>query len=193
MSRVTTKTRVMSKKRAVKKFKKAQLPVRIRKQTRPTALRHKAGVETESIPANVTPSVKTTEVKKAMEGRHIDPKKIERDKRLMMWAGVVFFMVLICSVWIFNLKNVFRINQIKNTNSSAVEEWDKIADEFGKSWAKVKQGMNELNNEATESDKDIFNGIATTTDGAVLSEGDEIEELKKRLEELESKIYINIH
>jgi len=143
--------------------------------------------------------------KKATEGKHISHEKVERDKRLMMWAGVAFFMVLIFGVWIFNLKNIFKTTEIKNTNNSAVQEWDKIADEFSKTLEKVKEGMAELKDETTDPSvgsgqdqqqttdpgKDIFSEIATTSDDAVISEDDEvneIDELKKRLEELESKV-----
>ena len=176
MPRRTTKAKTASKKNTKKKVR---LNVRM---DNTKIFKVAAGKKAE--PSAFKPRQKNNFTKKV----EVDYKKIERGKRLIMWTGVIFFMVLICSVWIFNLKNVFRTNQIKNTNNSVVEEWDKMADEFGKSWEKVKQGMDELKDETTESGKDIFSEKATTTDGAIISEDDEIKELKKRLEELESKV-----
>ena len=242
MSRGITKTRIISKKRAVKKSTKVQLPVRIRKQkTDPPTLKlwrarsrkqtAKDG-KTESAKGQkqenkIVESIKDVEkdkeqaVKKIKQqekkikkqpkvikpsfakatvvrrhsferrsaGKQVDPEKIEQDKRLMMWAGVAFFMVLIFGVWIFNLKNVFKTTENINTNNSAVQEWDKIADEFTKTLEKVKEGMAELKEVETEEEgRDIFSEIATSTDDAVISEDDEIEELKKRLKELENQI-----
>jgi len=36
-------------------------------------------------------------------------EKVERDKKLMMWAGVSFFMVLILALWVLNIKSIFII------------------------------------------------------------------------------------
>ncbi len=122
-------------------------------------------------------------------GKQVDPERIEQDKRLMMWAGVAFFMVLIFGIWIFNLKNVFKTTENTDTNNSAVQEWDKIADEFTKTLEKVKEGMAELKEvEIEEEGRNVFSETATTSDDAVIFEDDEINELKKRLEELENQI-----
>ncbi len=121
--------------------------------------------------------------------KHIDSERMERDKRLMMWAGVTFFMVLIFGAWVFNLKNIFKTTENTDINNSAVQEWDKIADEFTKTLEKVKEGMAELKEIETEEEgRDIFSETATTSDDAVVFEDDEINELKKRLEELENQI-----
>ncbi len=145
-------------------------------------------IEKKEIAKKIKQPKKKTK-KQPQDVKQSDPEKIERDKRLMMWAGVTFFMVLIFGVWIFNIKNVFKTIENTDTNSSAVQEWDKIADEFSATLEKVKEGMAELKEVETEEDgRDVFSESATTTDDAIVSEDDKIEELKKRLEELESKV-----
>ena len=135
------------------------------------------------------PKVEKPSFAKATAGKQVDLEKIERDKRLMMWAGVTFFMVLIFGAWVFNLKNIFKTTENTDINNSAVQEWDKIADEFTKTLEKVKEGMAELKEIETEEEgRDIFSETATTSDDAVVFEDDEINELKKRLEELENQI-----
>lgn len=117
------------------------------------------------------------------------PVKTEKDKRFLMWAGVIFFMVIIFTVWIFNLKSVFKATEDNNVNTYTFKEWDRIADDFSETLEKVKEGMAELKEETREPEqgRNIFEDSATSSE-KINEEDIEIEELKKRLEELESQM-----
>jgi len=158
-----------SSEKDVKKIKKVDLKVKIKK-----VRSKKKKVEREVKVEPIEEQLVIDEIIKAEE--------IERDKRLIMWTGVIFFMVLILTIWIINFKNVFQAKQSENTNSSAIQEWNKITDEFTETWEKVRQGMSELKQTTT-----------TTTEENASSQvsQEQINELKVKLEELENKIKQN--
>jgi len=124
-------------------------------------------------------------------------EKVERDKKLMMWAGVSFFMVLILALWVLNIKSIFK--EVKNpVNNSSRFEWNKISDEFGQTMEQIKKGLSEL------KQIDLENKISTTTEeigsplfkdnntGSPINDQlqgeDSLLELKERLEELEENL-----
>lgn len=108
----------------------------------------------------------------------------DRDKRLMMWAGVIFFMVLISSFWIMNMKNIFKTDDIKS-NSESAYDWTEIKDELDEVMGDVKEGLDEINNQ------NHLNTSIESETPEVLSESgskEEIVDLKNRLEEIERKM-----
>jgi hypothetical protein len=128
------------------------------------------------------------------------PVKTDKDKRFLMWSGVIFFMIIIFAVWIFNLRSVFKTSRESNINDSAFEEWEKISDDFSETLEKVKEGMSQLK-DTTESglteqegeqttERNVFSESATTTENEITEEEqiNDINELKRRLEELESQM-----
>lgn len=130
-------------------------------------------------------------------------EQIERSKRMIMVAGVTFFMVVIVGFWMFNLKQVFRSQQ---PSEAAKLDIDEITENFNKAMAEVGEGLdkfNELKNAintsatstevvASTSPEEIF--ATTSPAGGTLPQAEtatsteqqvEIEALKARLEELE--------
>jgi type II secretory pathway component PulM len=131
----------------------------------------------------------------------------ERDKRMILWAGVSFFMVLIFGFWIYNLKHTFK--KIENENAGGNDfEWSEITGDFSKTMDEMKENLAEIkkfadtaeNYEAATSTVAVGTStisiIGTTTEEKIISTStpvkqddlDEIEELKARLEELEKKL-----
>ena len=149
------------------------------------------------------------------EARSIDKKekkiyssqeeKIEHDKKLMMWAGVSFFMILFIILWLANMKNVFKQVEQGRDNSEQFE-WNKITDEFSQTMGQIRESLNELkqaaliDNTSSSTAENLNNYLpanedASTTqefiDGGAGSAGkeqDNILELKERLKDLEDNL-----
>lgn len=131
-------------------------------------------------------------------------EKIEHDKKLMMWAGVSFFMILFIILWFANMKNVFKQVEQGRDNSKQFE-WDKITDEFSQTIDQIKESLDELKQISTvdnisSSTEDNINGYlpknenASTTLDITNGAGEDQEsilELKDRLKELENSINNN--
>lgn len=71
-----------------------------------------------------------------MDKKNKTPEKEERDKRLVMWTGVSFFMFLIIFLWFLNTRTVFfNINNAPKENQFNLEqvsqEFDNILEEAG--------------------------------------------------------------
>ena len=129
------------------------------------------------------------EKKETIRGKP-DDKKTQDDKRLLMWAGASFFMVLILFFWILNIKNVFKADIGNNTEKDI--NWNEITNEFSEAMEDIKSGLSEFKDQAAEmqEEENISGG-----ERAVLPSSDEISEeenkieiLKERLEELEKKV-----
>jgi hypothetical protein len=123
--------------------------------------------------------------------------RIERDKKLMMWAGVSFFMILILGFWVLNIKSVFKGATEARENPQKFE-WGKITNEFDQTIEQIKEGLNELKQASvtdnisttTEDNLNASNFLPVSEDIGSSSpeEGGDLEELKVRLKELEGEI-----
>jgi septal ring factor EnvC (AmiA/AmiB activator) len=115
--------------------------------------------------------------------------KAEREKRLILWSGVAFFMVVIFIFWVYNLKDSFKKIESETAGKSDFK-WSEITGDFGKSMEEMKKNLAEIKEftktveETTTSAED---NIASTTRD-IFSEQDEVEELRARLEKLEGKL-----
>jgi len=79
-------------------------------------------------------------------GREIDQEKIEKDKKLIMWSGIIFFIVLIIGFWLMNSKSILRINSSsQNKDSSSQIKWNSFKDELNKTMTQIKQQLSEIN------------------------------------------------
>lgn len=110
-------------------------------------------------------------------------QRTEQDKRLMMWAGVSFFMVVILFVWILNFKNTFKTIEANNTNTTNFE-WSEITDTFSQTMDEVKKGLAELREGTGTTTPNVLpenEDIATSTE-------EDIKELQERLKDLEEKL-----
>ncbi len=194
---VKIKVKKIAKKTAVKKPKKA-------------VVKRKA-VKTGVKPRKVKPAAAE---KKRITHEDIEKKideidiegiiKKERDKRMILWAGVSFFMVLIFAFWIFNLKQTFK--QIESENTGGEDfEWSKITDDFSKTMGEMKKNIAEIKKftdtaENYETSTSTAIKVSTSTEDKIIStstsaqQGDlgELEELKAKLEELEKKLNMDI-
>ncbi|MBU0636948.1 MAG: hypothetical protein ABH818_00880 [Patescibacteria group bacterium] len=71
-------------------------------------------------------------------------EKIEQDKKMLMVSGIIFFMLLIVSVWVINIKNIFQINSIKNNDNEF--NWTEIKKELSSITIEMKKNMGEIKN-----------------------------------------------
>lgn len=113
-----------------------------------------------------------------------EPNKIEREKRLIMWSGVSFFMLLFVFIWAFNVKSVFEKEMSLEQSNQEQFDVKEISDKFNQTLKEVSQNLAKLDNIATSSS-------ATTTDEQLLAgeiNQKEVEQLRSRLEELEKKV-----
>lgn len=150
--------------------------------------------EIRKLAAPVLKEIKREEKKKMVftDEDFVRADKAERDKRMIMWCGVAFFMILIVVVWIFNARNIFKQPEAANTGNEI--NWVKMMEEFNKTMESVKGGMSGLsslnlpgNQQATGTvilpiGEIISTSTATTTELDGLNKG-KVDELKTRLEE----------
>ena len=100
----------------------------------------------------------------------------DNHKRLAMWTGVIFFMVLIFAVWVYNIKATFRAPA--NNNKESDLSWDKISEDFKKTMGEVKENIADLKSAVQ---------TATTTEERQLSK-EEIEKMKEKLQVMENNL-----
>lgn len=111
--------------------------------------------------------------------------KVERDKRMILWAGVSFFMILILVVWIFSFKKVLKkINAQSDRDNNL--NWTEITNDFSQTMDKMKQGLAEVKNNNPEAESNANNKLPENQGLEINRE--EITQLKTRLEELEKKM-----
>lgn len=96
----------------------------------------------------------------------------ELHKKMIMWSGISFFMVLVLVVWIFNAKQIFQ-ETAKNSVPAETQELGDIFQEFNSAMQNVKQGLDNL-----ENVEQVKNENRLPVNG----EADKIDELKMRLE-----------
>ncbi|NTU98525.1 hypothetical protein HGA64_00750 [Candidatus Falkowbacteria bacterium] len=96
--------------------------------------------------------------------------KSDQEKRMIMWTGVTFFMVLIIGLWMFNLRLVFQEGQ--PTQASEQVDLKKVAKDFDDAMSQVRQGLDKLDASSTATTTDIFaTSTATTTMESATSTG----------------------
>jgi len=84
--------------------------------------------------------------KREMKKIELDPDKVEKDKRLIMWTGITFFIVLIIGFWLMNIKSILRINPVsQSVDSSSQINWNSFREELNKTMTQIKQNLSEIN------------------------------------------------
>jgi hypothetical protein len=81
------------------------------------------------------------EEEKNKSDKPAEPAREERDKHNALWAGVIFFMVLIIVLWVMNLNMVFKRPLIKANDQINI---DKLSQDFQKAFNQAGAGMTEL-------------------------------------------------
>ena len=115
-------------------------------------------------------------------GREIDQERMEKDKRLIMWSGIIFFIVLIIGFWLMNIKSILRINsssQSKDSNGQI--NWNSFRDELNKTMVEIKQRLSEINQ------LQQVNQLSSSTDAQSSLTPDQVNQLKNNLLENVSK------
>jgi len=195
------------------KPKKTSLKVKVKKLARKKAHKtHKGGGARTKVEgkkkalrsagkAALRPKEAILERKKIneFEGRILE-EKIERSKELIMWSGVIFFMLLITFLWIYNIRHTFEASRLESDSESGIKSWQEMTNDleerisdFKDSYEDIKQIKEEESGklsglpESDESEPGSFfststTDIATGTITDIKVSEDEIEELKKKLE-----------
>jgi len=76
-----------------------------------------------------------------------DERDQDRDKRLVMWSGVSFFMFLIVFLWFLNIRSVLSNTDSNNTSQFNLKEF---SEEFNKTFEGIRETMEALEEEEEE-------------------------------------------
>jgi|GEM_PF-2074533 len=137
--------------------------------------------EADVLSAKARPAQKDSR-KSELDQAYLDRMESEiredQSKRLVIWTGVSFFMMLILIVWAYNMKNVFVQTAADLSDKNEQVNLDKITDDFKKSFGEVKNNMAGLKNLKDE----LMKKETASTSLEVRSEN--IEMLKEKLEGL---------
>jgi hypothetical protein len=86
----------------------------------------------------------------------------EREKMMVMWSGVTFFMLLIVFFWFYNLKQVIENNHLKRADNVSLEE---ITGNMGDKFVQMKNEMTRIKEFANKAN---LENKATNTPETVL-------------------------
>ena len=98
-----------------------------------------------------------------LEQAEIIYEKIEKDKKMMLIAGVSFFMVLIGGFWIYNIKQVFQQTAESMENNSEISSWTEMTDELSGKITEMKNGLEKIKEFENQSENATTTILATTT------------------------------
>lgn len=103
--------------------------------------------------------------------------KVEKDKMLIMWSGVTFFMILIISFWVYNTKLSFQ-----NINSGASQvpkfEFDKLSNQISEKMEEIEKNVNDVKDQDVEETPSQEEQIQTDNN----IDKNAVEELKNTLQ-----------
>lgn len=127
-----------------------------------------------------------TEYKKHGQNQEIekpDSEKIEKDKKLIMYSGVAFFMMLFIAFWFLNIKSIF--NSRQNGDSGA--QLKEISGQFRDSIKDLKENIKEIKSEISSTTKVVGGSDADNAGNVLPANSDivgknQIEMLKEKLE-----------
>jgi len=138
-----------------------------------------------------------------------NPEEVEKNKRLVMWSGVTFFMLAIIIIWAINIKSVFKA--APETAGSDLN-WEEISENFSRSMEEAKKGIDEVKSIASENatttpavlpagetasvapagdDSGLEAGSAIASSTNESAEQVDLKELREKIEELERKLKEN--
>jgi len=204
----------------VKKSKKIELKVRVKNQPKKEAEPEIEEVKEEVAPIE-KPDKKKVKTKKERvkkealsspkeEKGRIIYENTEKDRRLIMWTAVIFFMILIGAGWIYNAKKVFKETKTEGSEESVLnlDNWDKMTGELSEKIAQMKEDLASLKEFAGEDEnlindtsleRDLFattseEYLATTTEEFIATTTEEndtkiqLDKLREKLEALEKEL-----
>ena len=65
-------------------------------------------------------------------------------KKMLMWCGVSFFMILISFFWIMNLKYTFKVTAQEREKNNSSQDFQKAKQDFSKTFGEIKKGFSEI-------------------------------------------------
>ncbi|MCK4539804.1 hypothetical protein KAU09_01475 [Candidatus Parcubacteria bacterium] len=78
-------------------------------------------------------------------------EKQEKDKQLIMWSGVTFFMILIIFVWAYQIRHSIGQAKLENNNQKT-EEWKEVLSDLEKNINGLKTNLEKVKEFSEESD-----------------------------------------
>jgi len=83
-------------------------------------------------------------------------QEVQRQKQIIMWCGIAFFMILITYFWISNTQRVVKESRDKIIkDNTATNQWDSAVDELSNKINEMKNGLNSI--------ESFQNGASSTT------------------------------
>lgn len=137
-------------------------------------------------------------------GREDEPAQVEKQKRLIMWSGVTFFMILIAVFWIYNMKLTVRNVSLSSEEGLSLSRWQELTEELEKRMTEVNEDAEAIGafgetetKSATASPEDIFGeaaglpGAAADANGVSGENGLTDDRLDEAIKKLENKLEDN--
>ncbi|MEI7498277.1 MAG: hypothetical protein WCK11_03285 [Candidatus Falkowbacteria bacterium] len=128
----------------------------------------------------------------------ISRERSEREKRVMLWSGVSFFMLMFFGIWLFNLQTSLGANKPPADNKSLIE-LARAQNDFQKTMQEVSDGLSQLKEMTTSTpvlvdtnttSAQIFSAPPPTNLVVVANstENVELEALRQRIAEIEARL-----
>lgn len=77
-------------------------------------------------------------------------EKQQKDKQLIMWSGITFFMVLIMLIWAFQIKHSIKQTKLENNNQKT-EKWKEVFSDLKKNISDLKTDLEKVKQFSEES------------------------------------------
>ncbi len=176
----TNKELIAEKK--LNKIKKEKVKIRKVKSRKSSAIQAKVRIKDTK-----RPKAK----KKAVDDREMETK-LDREKQLIIFSGVTFFMVLIAFFWIINVSQVFEKMRVTSEDDSDLAgTWQELSEGLSQRLDQMKVNLEKIDElkdnltaeqyNATATEKLPSNDLGSTTENEITEE--QIEELKSILED----------
>jgi hypothetical protein len=118
----------------------------------------------------------------------------EKDKKLIMWTGISFFMILILFLWVLNINKIFKTSNLNNNINNDLEN---VSGNFFENFNEIMDGINEFktlienssNSNIVDNEIQLENEEQQGFPESISQE--EHMELVRKIEELENELKIN--
>lgn len=92
-------------------------------------------------------------VEKLIKKRKVE-ERVEKEKILVLRAGVAFFMIIVVFVWGFNIKNTLRNIKVEKREQITLDKWGEMTKELSSQIDEMKDGLGEVS-KFIDQDEDI--------------------------------------
>ncbi len=121
-----------------------------------------------------------------------DNEADSKDKKLLLWSAVSFFLVLIVFLWLLNISSILKS---KTINEEQVDnfQWEEISNTLKHTWSDFKDNLSNAGQELDQEFKknpNIFDNNSTSTEELATTtvDVDEFEKMKAELRGLEERL-----